>query len=102
MRTMTAHPNLQSVPRMERLAPEEFRSRFATPGLPVVITGALEWPALQRWSHEWFRDEFGTMEVELSVNPTHTHRTVKMRLDTYVNRILSSSRLEGGLYLAQF
>lgn len=99
---MTVHPNLHSVPRRERLAPEEFRSTFAVPGRPVVITGSLQWPALHSWSHEWFRDRLGFLEIELSVNPTHTRRTVKMRLDEYVERILSGSRMTGGLYLAQF
>jgi hypothetical protein len=70
--------------------------------VPVVISNALNWPALDRWTHEWFRDTHGSTSVKLSVNPTHTRRIVEMRLDAYIQRILEDYRMEGGLYLDQF
>lgn len=92
----------EPIPRVDRLSPEVFRAEYGEPGLPVVITRGLQWPALERWSHEWFRDTLGHTVVELSVNPTHTRRIVKMRLDAYIQRILDNYRMDGGLYLDQF
>jgi hypothetical protein len=94
--------SFEPVPRVEKLSPEIFATLYAGPGRPVVITNALRWPAFERWTHEWFRDNFGATEVALSVNPTHTHRVVRMRLGAYINRILADQRMEGGLYLDQF
>jgi hypothetical protein len=92
----------EQIPHVEALSPTEFREQYGDPGRPIVISNALKWPALKRWTHEWFRKQFGEMEVALSVNPTHTHRPVRMRLDAYIDRIISNQRMEGGLYLDQF
>ncbi len=99
---MSSDPQITPVTRIDQLSVEAFRADFQRPGKPVVITGSLGWRALRLWTHEWFRDQFGATEVELSVNPTHTAKTVKMRLGTYIQRILSDDRMRGGLYLDQF
>jgi lysine-specific demethylase 8 len=95
---MTVEP----IVRVDKLPPEVFRAEYDRPGLPVVITNALNWPALERWTHEWFRDTYGHTPIELTVNPTHTQRVIKMRLEAYIQRILDNYRMDGGLYLAQF
>ncbi len=90
------------VERRVAMTPEEFRNQHLQMRRPVVITHALSWPALEKWSFEWFRDVYGDFDVELSVNPTHTQKVVNMKLGVYVQRILSNAGMTGGLYLDQF
>jgi len=93
---------VEAIVKIDKLPPEIFKEEYAKPGLPVIITNALTWPAFGCWTHEWFRDTYGNIPVELSVNPTHTRRTVKMRLGAYIQRIMDNHRMDGGLYLDQF
>jgi hypothetical protein len=90
------------IERVDRLDPDRFFSEYNAPARPVIITNALDWPALGKWSHEWFRDTHGDLEVALSTNPTHTSKPVRMRLGKYMQRIIDNERMEGGLYLDQF
>lgn len=99
---MTPQVKIEPIERVERLSLARFRQEYDRPGKPIVITNALDWPAFKHWTHKWFKDQFGSKEVELSVNPTHTHKTVKMPLGAYIDRILSNDRMAGGLYLDQF
>ena len=99
---MSSPLQIAPLSRIDRLSVAAFREQYQRHAKPVVITNALSWPALGLWTHQWFRDQFGSLEVELSVNPTHTYKTVKMRLGAYINRILANDRMSGGLYLDQF
>jgi hypothetical protein len=92
----------QPIERIRGLPPQVFFSEHNSLARPVIITNSLRWPALEKWTHEWFRDTHGDLAVELSCNPTHTHRPVKMRLGEYMQRVIDNHRMEGGLYLAQF
>src|SRR5260370_7016125 len=82
---------LEPIVRVDKLSPGVFRAEYARLGLPVLITNALDWIALKRWTHEWFRDTYGHTLIELTVNPTHTRRIVKMRSDAHLHRILAHS-----------
>ena len=93
---------IQQVARHDALDPERFFTEFNAGARPVIITNALQWPALSTWSHEWFRDRHGELEVPLSINPTHTFRPVRMTLGRYMQRILDNQQMSGGLYLDQF
>jgi lysine-specific demethylase 8 len=90
------------VERIRELRPEVFFSAYHRLARPVIITNSIRWPALNKWTHEWFRDTYGEVVVELSCNPTHTHKPVKMRLGEYMQRVIDNYRMEGGLYLDQF
>lgn len=46
--------------------PAEFRRRFRRPRRPVVLTDATaRWPARERWSFEFFRREYGRVDVRV-------------------------------------
>src|SRR5438477_76599 len=93
---------IQQVERLSGLDPARFFAEFNACARPVIITHALTWPALGKWSHEWFRDTHGELEVPLSINPTHTFRPVKMPLGKYMQRVIDNQQMSGGLYLDQF
>ena len=48
---------------------ERFREEYQVPNRPVVLTNALaEWPASSKWSIDWFTDNYGDAEVEVSLD----------------------------------
>jgi hypothetical protein len=54
------------VPRLHRLPAEAFLNDFYSAGRPVIITGMLDdWPAMTRWSLDYFARRFGEREVEV-------------------------------------
>lgn len=100
---MTHGPRLTQIERIAPPTVDEFRRRYDEPGLPVVIEGGMAgWPALGRWSHEWFKATHGAVPVALSVNPTHTSRIAKTTMADYVDMILADKKMGGGLYASQF
>jgi hypothetical protein len=55
-----------AVPRRHRLSREEFFEEFCFQNRPVLITGMLDdWPALARWSFDYFRERCGDRDVEV-------------------------------------
>lgn len=52
---------------VERIAPpspSEFEKRYVRCSRPVILGGAAgDWPAMKRWSTEYFRQRFGSREV---------------------------------------
>ncbi len=55
------------IPRLRHPTRAEFVERFLTPGLPVVIEGALdEWAALRKWSPAYFAQVVGEREVDVT------------------------------------
>ncbi|WP_257463526.1 cupin-like domain-containing protein [Archangium lipolyticum] len=79
----------RTVEKRAGLSPEEFFTRYYFGHRPVVLQGLMEdWPALRRWSLDYFRDTCGEAEVEImsgrDSNPNHSfehdrHRsTVRM------------------------
>lgn len=52
---------------IERIAPpsvEEFEARYVKRSRPVILRGAInDWPAMTRWSGDYFRTRFGDREV---------------------------------------
>lgn len=58
--------HLLSIPRVERLAPGEFRRSYLKPNRPVIITDlASSWPALKKWTPEYFATKYGTLPVKV-------------------------------------
>ena len=58
-------PHAGGVPRIRQLSGDAFLDHFYAPGRPVVIQGAMEeWPALERWTPQYLRDQVGSAEVE--------------------------------------
>ena len=67
------------------LSREEFEDRMHPVGAPVIVAGAMrDWPAMQRWTFEFFRTRYGrdTTLVEDSLyDPTNA---VRVRLAEYL------------------
>jgi hypothetical protein len=51
--------NLRSVPVVENLSAGEFRESYLAPKLPVVIKDMADsWPALKKWTPEYFAEQY--------------------------------------------
>lgn len=54
------------VDRLKELSPEDFRRKYLSKGVPVVLAGAAKrWRCLQEWSFESFRQRFGHETIKL-------------------------------------
>jgi lysine-specific demethylase 8 len=52
------------VPRIQPPSPEAFEEDFVRASRPVVLRGAIsEWPAMRRWSLDYFKGRFGEREL---------------------------------------
>lgn len=52
------------IPRARGLSPEQFLAQYAAPGRPAIIEGLIDrWPALHRWTPDFWRSRFGTRLV---------------------------------------
>ena len=61
-------PSSGEIERRHRLSRGEFLDRYYCAGRPVIITGMMDdWPALRKWSLDYFVREFGAREVEVQV-----------------------------------
>jgi hypothetical protein len=57
------------VPRVRRPSRLEFLDRYYARNEPVVIEGAIaDWPALKRWTPDYFKQRFGDRLVEVQAN----------------------------------
>jgi hypothetical protein len=57
---------LLPIPRVETLATGEFRSSYLEPNRPVVIKDlASSWPALKKWTPQFFATEYGSLPVKV-------------------------------------
>jgi hypothetical protein len=56
------------IERRHRLPRSEFLDDYYCAGRPVIITGMMDdWPALGKWSLDYFAREFGAREVDVQV-----------------------------------
>jgi Cupin-like domain len=58
--------NLLPVPRVKNLTPSDFRHAYMKNNRPVVITDlASSWPALKKWTPEYFASKYGSLQVKV-------------------------------------
>jgi histone arginine demethylase JMJD6 len=87
------------IERREKLSYEEFANEYLYANKPVVITDALrDWPALKRWSPEFFKREFATMKFTLSDNlkakagyKGNAESGTEFTMDSFIDRVLAST-----------
>src|SRR5690348_11668844 len=82
------------IERRDQLSYEEFCRSYLYPLRPVIVTDVLrKWPAMQRWTPEFFQGEFGKLEFT-SYGPEYdqggTQANVRFSLSDYIDRVLSS------------
>lgn len=75
-----------------KLPPAQFMRDYVAANRPVVIEDAVDWPALRKWSPEYFRAQLGDKEVDV------TYR-MKMKMGEFVDAVLASSAEQPGPYL---
>jgi hypothetical protein len=62
-RSRLRDPEIQ---RRHKLSASEFLDAYYTAGRPVIITGMMDdWPAMSKWSLQYFRERFGNRTVEV-------------------------------------
>ncbi|MDQ3265840.1 MAG: cupin-like domain-containing protein [Myxococcota bacterium] len=82
-----------SVERRPLLTRQEFYGEYVEPGRPVILTGAISrWPALERWSPEYFRQQAGGMRVRVKDGYIARRRTMEMTLGEYLDVIEAHAR----------
>ena len=60
---------LGDVPRIERPPRSDFERQYLVQSRPAVVSGALDdWPALAKWSADWFAGRFGDRVVQVNVS----------------------------------
>lgn len=75
------------------LPPAQFMQDYVGANRPVVIENAVpDWPALHKWSPDYFRAQWGDTEVDVSYR-------VKMKMGEFVDAMLASSAENPGPYL---
>lgn len=63
---------LKPIDRRTGLTPEEFRDEYLIPNKPVVFTDLVkDWPATEKWTFDWFRKNYGHLEVPLCDDSFH-------------------------------
>jgi hypothetical protein len=72
---------------------EKFLSEYVVRNRPVIIQDACpEWPALRRWTPEFFREKFGSRTVEVTYG-------VRRPLAEVIDGVLRSTAVQPGPYL---
>lgn len=100
METIQSSPlNLNDVPKVSGLTPQEFYKEYALPETPVVLTDfADKWSALKKWTPEYFIEKYGNNEVQVyngnfsKPGKTYMGKATTMKFSEYLNSILNSGR----------
>lgn len=86
---------LKATDRISGYTPEEFRSQYFKPGKPVIIEDFIkkDCPALQKWSHDYFKEIAGNHVVNLfggeeaSMDRAASSPVQKMKFSEYLDLI---------------
>ena len=100
LQLVRARAAVRSIERRLDPPPGEFFARYWAAGIPFVATDVVtRWPALARWSPQWFREHYGEVEIEASVgreaDPDYdinfaAHRQ-RLTMAAYVERVLDTT-----------
>jgi len=89
---------LTPVPRVSNISATEFRSAYFAPKCPLVITEmASNWPALKKWSPEYFTRHYGSLMVKVYDNSfirpgmSYMSSLRKISFSEYLQTMLASS-----------
>jgi histone arginine demethylase JMJD6 len=86
-----------TIERRDQLSYGEFARKYLYPLRPVIVTDALSsWPAMRRWTPEFFKDKFGAVEfstygAEYEHYETSSAPVPRFSLSGYIDRVVSSS-----------
>ena len=81
-----------TIDRRENLSYLEFERDFLKPLRPLIVTDAIRgWPALGKWTPEFFRDYYGTLPICVDGR--------SMTLGEMIELVLTSSPAQPAPYL---
>lgn len=76
--------------REKNISVEEFRARYAVPGVPVLLEGlAEEWPARRLWTFDFFKQNYGGIDVTVYASERKTNPR-NMKLGRYLEYMEST------------
>ncbi|MBV8251646.1 MAG: cupin-like domain-containing protein [Chitinophaga sp.] len=77
--------NIKSIDRVENITPEEFKSNYYEPRIPVVISGlSKDWPARDKWTWDYFKSIVGDKTVGVYNNTRADANTPVNGADDYI------------------
>lgn len=95
------NPEYQQIKRISKPEFSYFIQQYYSRNLPVILTDAIQhWPALQKWSPQYFKQTVGTQEIEVQFNREQDplfernsiqHKT-KMQMNDFVDLIEQTQR----------
>src|SRR6185295_11201882 len=81
------------VRRASELPYVRFLKEFVEPRIPVVVQGGTDaWPAMKKWTPEYFKTRFGPTPVEVGYD-------TKMPFDRFIDEVLASTDENPGPYM---
>jgi hypothetical protein len=81
------HPRSGEVERRHKLRRDEFLAGYYSTNRPVVITGMMEdWPAMKKWSLDYFQERFGDREIEVQMG-REAGANYEIEREKYLSRI---------------
>lgn len=93
------------VERRKNLSYEAFAREYLYPLKPVIVTDALEkWPAMTRWTPEFFKREFGGMTFRLNESRSQgadyrgNEEGTEYTMARFIDRVLSSTEADPAPY----
>jgi histone arginine demethylase JMJD6 len=85
-------PPSDSIERISGLSHQDIVRRYVLPMRPVILTDAItRWPALRRWTPEFFRERYGSVPVDIDGKT--------WKLGEYIDALLISSPEQIAPYL---
>ncbi len=89
------------IERRANLSTEEFMKEYVYPNRPVIVTDALrQWKAVGRWTPEFFKREFGDMNLALNkVAWSKENGGADASMASFVDRVLASTDENPAPYL---
>ena len=90
-------PQLNVIERREIVSREEFLAKYYSTNTPVILTNMMnDWPAFSSWCPEYFKTQYGDVEVEIQSNRNSdlkyeinsaNHKKI-IQFHEYIDRIL--------------
>lgn len=87
------------IQRIGAIDPQDFVRRHVARSAPAVVFGAVKsWPAMDKWSHDWLRENFGERVVSVTRGPCLDGRVEPLSIRRYLDEV-ERSPTESQLYL---
>jgi Cupin-like domain len=97
MKTSTSNTISSARVTIERrgdLSPEQFRKEYEAKNRPVILIGQMDqWPALKKWTPQFFKDQYGARTI-----PFSRGEQKERNMGEFIDLVLASSRAQPAPY----